>query len=398
MNLYIIASWKPYINSPFPPYINTLKFLSFWIEKQKTKHLETAVNMFSPFNYRFSSLCPFTMNIGNNSSVDKISVLGNIQSSLGRKHFAQPNKRVLIIHDMQKAKIGNNFVCAIRNLGAEVDVFIIGENRFLGDTYRDITQKIISGNYSVLINIMESRVEEIADRQRLINIELNSNAAIIHCPGIEESMLSIQIEYDEMLNKAKQLLDSFSGATELMLTTALGTELSITIKDRPLHDDVLPKEKGISNFPFGEVYCAPVEDSVNGTLIADGSAGSFGLLPQPLRFEVKNGRTVDLCWLHNPHENADLFKKIRRALFQDDWANVVGELGIGLAPYSICGNILQDEKVAGTIHLAFGKNTFFGGQNKSNSHIDFLVRSPELIVHYPDCPPLTIMRAGQLLI
>lgn len=61
--------------------------------------------------------------------------------------------------------------------------------------------------------------------------------------------------------------------------------------------------------------------------------------------------------------------------------------------------MLQDEKVAGTIHVAYGNNASFGGKNTSKSHVDFLVRDPRFTVRYSDdSPPGALMREGRLLI
>jgi leucyl aminopeptidase (aminopeptidase T) len=61
--------------------------------------------------------------------------------------------------------------------------------------------------------------------------------------------------------------------------------------------------------------------------------------------------------------------------------------------------MLQDEKVSGTIHIAFGRNGIFGGQNPSNSHVDFLVTRPTLTIYYStNTSPRTIMQTGRFLI
>ena len=58
---------------------------------------------------------------------------------------------------------------------------------------------------------------------------------------------------------------------------------------------------------------------------------------------------------------------------------IVAELGIGTNEKALlCGNTLEDEKVYGTVHIAFGTNTSFGGKNKADCHMDGIILKPTL--------------------
>lgn len=327
----------------------------------------------------------------------RIDLIKGAQIALKERYNLRAGQKVLVFHDLPKKRIGTAFIEAARNLGAEVKVFQIGKERFSGDTHERLAAALSGHDFALIINILKSLIEEMPDRVKLMILETSPCTVIAHCPGIEETMLKIQIDFKAMTETAKILLENLKDASNVTVKTALGTDIKIDIRGRTFHDDVLPRTSGITNFPCGEICCAPIEDRADGIVIADASVTSLKILPQPLKLEVNEGRLTSMKWFNEPSKNAVLLRKLRAALSRDEMAGVIGELGIGLAPYPICGNMLQDEKVAGTIHIAFGDNTSFGGWNNSKSHIDFLVRNPELTVYYPDRPPQTIMREGKLL-
>ena len=66
-------------------------------------------------------------------------------------------------------------------------------------------------------------------------------------------------------------------------------------------------------------------------------------------------------------------------LFAKPENGITAELGIGTNHAAVlCGNILEDEKVYGTVHIAFGSNTSFGGTNKADCHMDGIILEPDL--------------------
>jgi hypothetical protein len=314
-------------------------------------------------------------------------------------------QKVLVVYDSSRERIGKAFAKACRDIGAKVDVFRLRKNRFSPQTHKSLAEKISTGKFNVFINMFEANNEEINDRailvKRQIGAQLEGGITIIHGPSFEECMLELELDHKKMIINLEKLRDALDNAASVHIRTQLGTDLRLSVRERKFLDDIAPKKMDLSNLPFGEGYFAPVEESAFGTIIADASASNFGLLPQPLRFIVQNGRLLKARtrWLKDPAKNLGLLKNIQKSLHQDGGANMLCELGFGLAGYPICGNMLQDEKAEETIHIAFGDNTTFGGKNSSNSHIDFLVRFPDVWVSYiyPRVPR-HLMREGKLLI
>ena len=136
----------------------------------------------------------------------------------------------------------------------------------------------------------------------------------------------------------------------------------------------------MGNIPCGEIYCAPLETDANGIIVFDASIGDIGLLKQPLKVYVTDGRITKF-----ESNDKELEKRIAELTDVDDEARVIGELGIGVNPGArITGNMLEDEKSLGTSHIAFGNNAGFvgGGKNNSKIHRDYLFYRPTIEIFY----------------
>jgi leucyl aminopeptidase (aminopeptidase T) len=82
----------------------------------------------------------------------------------------------------------------------------------------------------------------------------------------------------------------------------------------------------------------------------------------------------------------------------DDEASVVGELAFGINPVArVTGNMLEDEKALGTVHVAFGNNIEMGGKNGSRTHRDFHVSRPTLTVEFEDGRTREVINEGRLV-
>jgi aminopeptidase len=125
---------------------------------------------------------------------------------------------------------------------------------------------------------------------------------------------------------------------------------------------------GRQNVPDGEVYTSPVETGVNGTIRFAFPAVYGGREIDDARLELENGRVVAA-------EAAGGQDYLRSLLELDDGASGVGEIAFGLN-YEIdrfTRNILLDEKIGGTMHMALGMGfEALGGQNRSALHLDLI--------------------------
>lgn len=149
---------------------------------------------------------------------------------------------------------------------------------------------------------------------------------------------------------------------------------------------------GTNNFPDGEVFSAPVEDAVNGVVTYTYPAIFNGREVDGVRLTFEGGRAVKA-----EARQGEAF--LNEMLNMDAGARVLGELGIG-TNYGIqqfTKNMLFDEKIGGTVHLALGAAyPESGGRNESSLHWDMLVdlrRSGEV-----QLDGRTVMKDGKWLI
>ncbi len=130
------------------------------------------------------------------------------------------------------------------------------------------------------------------------------------------------------------------------------------------------KRSSPARLPAGEGYIAPLETIGDGTIVFDGSLAGYGLLASPVRITVKGGRAVDA-------ENGAGNWLLETLDAGGEYGRSLAELGIGTNPAAILtGNVLEDEKVIGTAHLAFGTSAGIGGVNAAGVHIDGILLRP----------------------
>ncbi len=125
---------------------------------------------------------------------------------------------------------------------------------------------------------------------------------------------------------------------------------------------------GECNFPDGEVYTSPVEDSANGQIYFDFPQLYRGNEAQKVLLTLKDGKVVDA-----KAEKGEDF--LNNMLDMDEGSRFVGEIAIGTNDMiqDVTGNILFDEKIGGSIHMAVGASyPDTGGKNVSGLHWDLI--------------------------
>ncbi|NQX44922.1 aminopeptidase [Paenibacillus tritici] len=207
-------------------------------------------------------------------------------------------------------------------------------------------------------------------------------------PGMTDDMFShgaITADYAQVKTLTEQVAALLSAGSRVRVEKD-GLSLSFSIDGR---DGVLstglylnPGESG--NLPSGEAYIAPLEGTATGQIKVDGSIAGIGALDSPMILTVEQGRLRSA-------EGENGGKLL--AMLGDGDGRLLGEFGIGTNNKArITGVVLEDEKVYGTIHVAFGSNNTFGGVVAAGVHIDAVVMKPDVYID-----DKLIMQAGELL-
>jgi aminopeptidase len=175
------------------------------------------------------------------------------------------------------------------------------------------------------------------------------------------------LDYSRM-DRAMDPLVDLMDRTDRVRILAPGTDLSFSIKDIPVI-----KCAGHLNVPDGEVFTAPVRDSVNGTLAYNTPSLEDGVTFENVRFTFKDGRIVEAAGTP-----AD---KLQALLDTDEGARYLGEFALGVNPHITfpMKDTLYDEKIAGSLHLTPG-NAYDEADNGNRSSIHWdivLIQTPE---------------------
>ena len=215
---------------------------------------------------------------------------------------------------------------------------------------------------------------------------------IISSPGLTEDMMNrcVDIDYDWLIRLHKKLRPIVLNSKEIHIKTKAGTDIKTAVHDTISEsDNFLKNKKGaFGNLPTGEIDSGILREKTNGTIVFDGSFPGIGILKNPVKVEVVDGTGKIIL------DNKEA-KKINQMLSSvGEKAFLLAELGIGTNPKAkITGNILEDEKVLGTVHFAFGNDLSYNGTNDVPLHLDGVIKEPTIEVDGK-----TIMKNGKLLI
>jgi leucyl aminopeptidase (aminopeptidase T) len=201
-------------------------------------------------------------------------------------------------------------------------------------------------------------------------------ARIATLPGVTEATFAraLPADYAELRRAGERIAAELSGATACRLTSSAGTDVALDLEGRVavIDDGDLQDRGAFGNLPAGEAFIAPVEKSAEGVVVFDGSLANYGLLETPVRVRLAEGRAVSA--------DGDAGRWLLSTLDAGgESGRLLAEFGIGTNPLAaLSGSILEDEKVVGTAHLAFGTNSSFGGTNVSAVHIDGMLLKPTI--------------------
>jgi len=210
-------------------------------------------------------------------------------------------------------------------------------------------------------------------------------------PGVTEEMLARVMSADMELLRRKggAIAAALTAATEARLTCPNGSDLTLGLEGRTGICDAgeLTEPGAFGNLPCGEGFIAPVEGTSEGRLVVDGTIAAVGLGDEPAELVIEGGHLRSASG-----ERGERLMELLTAAGPD--GTNVAELGIGTNEKAILtGELLEDEKLLGTAHVAFGASAAIGGTVQVPVHLDCLVLKPDLTV---DGEP--VVRNGSLVL
>jgi leucyl aminopeptidase (aminopeptidase T) len=210
-------------------------------------------------------------------------------------------------------------------------------------------------------------------------------------PGVTEEMLArvMSADIEGLRRKGTAVAAELDRGTEARISCANGSDLRLGLEGRRAIADAgeLTAPGAFGNLPCGEGFIAPLEGSAEGMLVVDGSIATIGTLGEPVRLTVSGGHLTEASGEHG----SELMGLL--TVHGEDGTNVA-ELGIGTNEKAILtGEVLEDEKILGTAHIAFGASAAIGGTVQVPVHLDCVVTKPTVEVD-----GRAIVRDGKLLV
>jgi aminopeptidase len=228
---------------------------------------------------------------------------------------------------------------------------------------------------------------------------------------------TVPVDYPRLTANCRKLKKAFDAADRARITSRLGTDLTIGLRGRKakMDDGDFSKPGSGGNLPAGEMYISPELGRGEGTLVFDGCISSDRgviIIRKPIRTVVRKNMVTSItggaearmlkATLDRARKNTRQFAaegKIPKADLPSYLKNIcnLGELGIGLNEKArIVGNMLEDEKVFTTCHIAIGSN--YDDDAKTLIHLDGLVTRPTIETWDARGRRTLVMKDGRIVI
>lgn len=281
------------------------------------------------------------------------------------------NEEVLIVTDTNKVRIAEALAKASKEVGAETVTSIMAPRQMHGNE----PPKTIAAAMKIADVIFTPTTYAITHTDSMVEA-LGTGARSIILRGVTEEMMikgAMTTNYEELRRTSKRLAERLETADTVQVTSDYGTNMELRIDGGPAFIlDGFAKEPGVfSVLPGGEVATCPVEGSAEGVLIFDYTMDGIGLLKKPIRLKVEGGRVVEI----GGGEQAEELRRIVEA--SDEGATNIAEFAIGTNPKALLiGNMAEDKKKQGSVHIAIGDNHTLRGTVTSSIHLDGLMVKP----------------------
>jgi leucyl aminopeptidase (aminopeptidase T) len=281
----------------------------------------------------------------------------------------EPGEEVLVVCNPVTEEIGALMRIEAQGDGADATLAVISERDSAAAEPPDPVAAAMAAADVVLAPTIQSLSHTAARKAASEN-----GVRIGTLPGVTEDMLARLMNADlaEMRRRSWAVAEALNRGSEARITCPNGSDLRLGLDGRLAIADggELSTRGAFGNLPCGEGFIAPLEGTVEGTLVIDGSIAGIGLLDTPVALTVRDGHLVEATG----EDGARLMELL--TAHGEDGTNVA-ELGIGTnEEATLTGNILEDEKILGTAHVAFGASAAIGGTVQVPVHLDCVVLEP----------------------
>ncbi len=316
------------------------------------------------------------------TKLDNASIIA-IKDCMG----AKKRESILIITDENKKEIGYNLYQNAIRLGHKSLYVEMKSLEYHGQEPPEAVSTLMQMYDVVLCPTTKSLTHTDARRNASAK-----GVRIATFPGITKDVMirGLNADYKKIAKLTIKLSKLLEKTKSVRVTAPNGTDIIMEIAGRKaIPSKGLFHKKGESgNLPTGEAFIAPLERKSNGIFVVDGSMAGIGVVKNPIKITVEKGYATKITGGTEARKLVKMLSKFGKK------GRNIAELGIGTNDkVKLSGNLLEDEKVLGTVHIALGNNKSMGGNISVPIHVDGVIKKPTV---YFDGK--IIMKNGKLLI
>ena len=287
-----------------------------------------------------------------------------IHESLG----VREGESVLVVTNPSTLGLGERLRAEAGRAGADALLLLMADRGLDGEEPPDAVAAAMANADVVLCPTVRSLSHTAARRHAC-----DAGARIATLPGVTDDTLArvMSADIEGLRRKGAAVAAALEAGSEARITCANGSDLRLNVAGRhAISDDGDLRARGaFGNLPCGEGFIPPIETEGEGTLVVDGTIGGH---PKEgiVELRVEGGNLVEA----SGDAGARLLETLRGA---GPRGTGVAELGIGTNEKAILtGNLIEDEKILGSCHVAFGASAGMGGAVQVPVHIDCVVMKP----------------------
>ena len=294
-----------------------------------------------------------------------------VQTVVRRCLDVQPDEDVVVVVDEPLQDLGEQLRTAAQNVGADAVLTVMSPRPTDGSEPPAPVAEALAAS-DVFIAPASRSLSHTLARKRAS--EGGARGATM--PHVTADMLArlMAIDFDRMRHRSHAVAELLDKGQEAHVTCPRGTDLTLDLTGRHgiADDGDLTAKGAFGNLPCGEGFIAPANGT--GTMYAR-SIAAIGLAHgHPAKLTLADGHLTDAT---GP-EGEQLMQ-----MLTEHGANGtnLAELGVGTNDRAtLTGNVLEDEKILGTIHVAFGASIAIGGKISVPIHLDCVVTEASLTV------------------
>ena len=278
---------------------------------------------------------------------------------------------VLVVVDPRSRPIGEALRDAANAAGADAVLAIMNEREVDGNEPPQTIAAALAA-CDVFIAPTSKSLSHTVARKRASD----AGARGATMPGVTEEMLArvMSVDFPTMAARSNAVAAFLTEAGTARLTCPRGSDFTLDLSGRQgiADDGALTEPGAFGNLPCGEGFIAPLGGE--GRIVVAATLAGLGISEEPVTLTVDEGRLVDANGGLGPR-----FLDLLEAA--GERGTNLAELGVGTNDRAkLTGNVLEDEKILGTVHVAFGASAGIGGSVSVPIHLDVVVLEPTLEV------------------